>query len=195
MRTPVKVKICGLPRREDVELAVELGADYVGFVLVPASKRFVSSDRWHGLTENLPERVRSVAVVAGPSEEELAEIRNVFDIVQFHGSEPPETANGRGSWKALHLERDAGKLESYRVEHFVIDSAAGGSGLRCDWELAAEAAKRYEILLAGGLTPDNVAEAIRRVKPWGVDVSGGVEAAPGIKSKEKMVRFMKEAGK
>lgn len=69
MRTPVKVKICGLTRREDVELAVELGADYLGFVLVPASKRFVPPGRWRGLTEHLPEHVRSVAVVADPSEE------------------------------------------------------------------------------------------------------------------------------
>lgn len=195
MRTPVKVKICGLTRREDVELAVELGADYVGFVLVPASKRFVAPDRWRGLTERLPEHVRRVAVVADPSEEELEEIRTMFDIIQFHGSEPPELARGRGCWKALHLERDAGKMELFEVEHFVVDSAAGGSGVRCDWSLAAEAAKKYEILLAGGLTPDNVAEAIRQVKPWGVDVAGGVEAAPGIKSKEKLMRFMKEAGK
>jgi len=189
------VKICGLTRREDVELAVELGADYVGFVLAPASKRFVTPDRWRGLTGHLPEHVRRVAVVVNPSEEELAEIRKVFDIVQFHGSEPPEAAHGKASWKALHLERDAGKMESYEVEHFVVDSAAGGSGVRCDWSLAAEAAKKYEILLAGGLTPENVADAIRRVNPWGVDVAGGVEAAPGIKSKEKLMRFMKEAGK
>jgi len=195
VRTPVKVKICGLTRREDVELAVELGADYLGFVLAPASKRFVPPDRWRGLTEHLPEHVRRVAVVVNPSDEELAGIRKVFDIVQFHGSEPPEVVRGEGSWKALHLERDAGTMESYQVEHFVVDSAAGGSGVCCDWSLAAEAAKKYEILLAGGLTPDNVAEAIRQVKPWGVDVSGGVEAAPGIKSKEKLMRFMKEAGK
>ena len=79
------------------------------------------------------------------------------------------------------------------MEHFVIDAAAGGSGRRCDWSLAAAAAKEHEILLAGGLTPENVAEAVRRVGPWGVDVSGGVESSPGIKSKEKLLKFIKEA--
>ncbi|MPM72087.1 N-(5'-phosphoribosyl)anthranilate isomerase [bioreactor metagenome] len=195
MRTPVKVKICGLTRREDVELAAGLGADFLGFVLAPASKRYVPPERWRSLTENLPGHIRRVAVVVDPAPETLAEIRKVFDVIQFHGSEPPELARGAGSWKALHLEREFGKLKEYDVEHFIIDSATGGSGVRCDWRTAAEAAKEYEILLAGGLTPDNVAEAIRQVKPWGVDVSGGVEAAPGIKSKEKLIRFMKEAGK
>jgi len=189
------VKICGLTRRGDVELAVELGADFLGFVLVPSSKRFVSPDRWRSLTEGLPGHVRTVAVVADPSEAELVEIRKVFNIIRFHGAEPPELGRGKGCWKALCLERDYGKMEAYDVEHFVVDSSAGGSGRCCDWSLAAEAAKKFEILLAGGLTPENVAEAVRRVKPWGVDVAGGVESSPGIKSKEKLVNFMKEARK
>ncbi len=195
MRTPVKIKICGLTRREDVELAAELGADYLGFILAPASKRFVPPGRWRELTRGLPGHIQRVAVVVNPSPKEILEIRKHFDIIQFHGSEPMEIATGKQSWKALHLEHELEKLKQYDVEHFIIDSAAGGSGMTCDWRLAAEAAKEYEILLAGGLTPENVADAIRQVNPWGVDVAGGVEASPGVKSTEKLIRFMKEAGK
>lgn len=189
------MKICGLTRREDVELAVGLGADYLGFVLVPASKRYVPPERWRNLTENLPEHVKRVAVIADPREEELVELRKLFDIIQFHGKESPCFAGGEGSWKALSPEIGLERFEQYDVEHFVVDSANGGSGCCCDWEFAALAAERYEILLAGGLTPENVAEALRRVKPWGVDVAGGVESSPGIKSEEKMERFIKEAKK
>ena len=187
------MKICGLTRREDVESAVEAGADYLGFVLVPESKRYVPPERWRSLTEGVPERVKCVAVVSDPAREEVAEIWNIFDIIQFHGSETPELAHGNNCWKALHLEHGFERMKQFDVEHFVIDAAAGGSGRRCDWNLAAAAAKEHEILLAGGLTPENVAEAVRRVGPWGVDVSGGVESSPGIKSKEKLLKFIKEA--
>ena len=84
------MKICGLTRREDVESAVEAGADYLGFVLVPESKRYVPPERWRSLTEGVPERVKCVAVVADPAREEVAERWNIFDISQFHGSETTE---------------------------------------------------------------------------------------------------------
>lgn len=193
MRTPVKVKICGLTRREDVECAVAVGADYLGFVLVPGSKRFVPPERCRELVADLPAGVRSVAVVADPSEAELDEICNMFDIIQFHGHEPPESIAGKRRWKALPAGTEFGIFARYQVEHFVVDSDQGGSGRCCDWSRAAQLASRYEILLAGGLTPENVSEAVRQVRPWGVDVAGGVEISPGIKSYEKIQRFIKEA--
>ncbi len=181
MRT-AQVKICGLTRREDVELAVSLGADYVGFVLVPQSKRYVPRERWRELTKDLP--VKTVAVVTDP----VPGAEEFFDLVQYHGE-----AFEKG-WKALHLrsEADLKKLDLYRAERFVIDSAGGGSGVCCDWRLAALAARKYPVMLAGGLTPANVAEAVRIVVPLGVDVAGGVESAPGIKSEEKMKLFFKK---
>lgn len=193
MRIPVKVKICGLTRREDVEFAAKSGADYLGFVLVPWSKRYVPSERWRSLTRELPAQVKCVAVVADPALEDLAKIREVFDIIQFHGSETPEVANGSRSWKAMTRECEFETMKLFDVEHFVIDFPLGGSGRCCNWDLAAAAARKYEILLAGGLTPENVAEAVRKVAPWGVDVSSGVEISPGIKSKEKLLNFIKEA--
>ena len=193
MRTPVKVKICGLTRREDVECAAAAGADYVGFVLVPSSKRFVPPESRRELVADLPAGVKSVAVVADPSEEELLGIRKLFDIIQFHGHEQPDEVIGKRGWKAFPAGTALATFARYRVEHFVIDSDCGGSGRCCDWHRAALAAERYEILLAGGLTPENVAEAIRQVNPWGVDVSGGVELSPGIKSSEKIQRFIEEA--
>ena len=193
MRTSVKVKICGLTRRCDVECAVAAGADYVGFVLVPSSKRFVPPERRRELIADLPASVRSVAVVADPTEQEVSEIRKLFDIIQFHGHEPPSVADGAHSWKALPASTAPERFFEYRVEHFVVDSDCGGSGRCCDWHRAALASERYEILLAGGLSPENVADAIRQVKPWGVDVSGGVELSPGIKSREKIQHFIEEA--
>ncbi|MDR0932754.1 MAG: phosphoribosylanthranilate isomerase [Victivallales bacterium] len=195
MQTAVKVKICGLTRREDVELAIELGADYLGFVLIPSSKRYVTLAQSRDLTANVPLKVKTVAVVANPSSAELNEIRDIFNIVQFHSDESSEIAQGANSWKALSSCTDSTKFDEYKVGRFVVDSAVGGSGICCDWNIAAEVAKRYKILLAGGLSPENIAEAIRAVRPWGVDVAGGVESSPGIKSKEKMVRFIKEAKK
>ena len=193
MRTPVKVKICGLTRREDVESAVAAGADYLRFVLVPESKRFVPPERRRALVADLPAEVKSFAVVADPTEDELSEIRKLFDIIQFHGHEPPDLADGERSWKALPASAAPAEFARYRVGHFVVDSERGGSGQCCDWRLAARAAERYEILLAGGLSPGNVAEAVRQVNPWGVDVAGGVELSPGIKSAEKIQLFIKEA--
>ena len=187
------MKICGLTRREDVECAVAAGADYLGFVLVPGSRRFVPPELRRELVADLPENVRSVAVVADPMADELSEIRKFFDLIQFHGQEPPAVANGERSWKALPAGTEFETFARYRVEHFVVDSDCGGSGRCCDWHSAALAAEQYEILLAGGLTPENVADAVRQVKPWGVDVAGGVELSPGIKSAEKIQRFIKEA--
>ena len=183
-----EVKICGLTRRGDVEAAVECGADYVGFVLVPASKRFVPLDRLAGLTRNLA-GVRKVGVFADASLEEIRRAVETggLDIVQLHGAETPEFARSidfAEVWKATY---DA----DFPAARLVCDAPQGGSGRFGNHELAAELAKHRPVMLAGGLAPGNVAEVTRFVRPAGVDVASGVESAPGVKDRCKMAELFK----
>ncbi len=200
MRTHCKVKICGLTRRRDVELAVELGAEYVGFVLAPASPRYVPPEQLPELTRGLPEHVRRVGVFVNESAETIRRIAaGNFDVVQLHGAETPEFAARLGVpvWKAVHVETEQGleALERYAVECFLFDAASGGSGSVCDWRPAALAAKRWRVMLAGGLRTGNIRDAMETVKPYGVDLSSSLEEAPGIKSEDKMREFFKEIRK
>lgn len=140
MRTHCKVKICGLTRRRDVELAVELGAEYVGFVLAPASPRHVPPELLPELTRGLPEHVRRVGVFVNEPAETIRRIAaGNLDVVQLHGTETPEFAARLGMpvWKAVHVEteRELEMLERYDVERFLFDAASGGSGGVCDWRL------------------------------------------------------------
>ena len=200
MRTHCEVKICGLTRRRDVELAVELGAEYVGFVLAPASPRHVPPELLPELARCLPEHVRRVGVFVNESVETIRRIAaGNLDVVQLHGAETPEFAARLGMpvWKAVHVEteRELEMLERYDVERFLFDAASGGSGGVCDWHLAALAAKRWRIMLAGGLRSGNIRDAVETVKPYGVDPSSYLEEAPGIKSEDKMREFFKEIRK
>ena len=190
-----EIKICGLTRREDVLAAAEAGADYVGFVLVPSSKRYVAPERLAELTKDLPAHVRKVGVFADASLENiLASVKaGALDIVQLHGNEAPEYAEqlkseGLRVWKAAHLrqEADVDFYADYPAERIVADAAEGGSGKRSSWELAAKLARRKCVMLAGGITPENASEALEKVNPAGLDLASGVEEAPGIKSKEKI---------
>ena len=190
-----EIKICGLTRREDVLAAAGAGADYVGFVLVPSSKRHVAPERLEELTQNLPPHVRKVGVFAdAPLENILATVKaGTLDIVQLHGNEAPEYAKQLGDkgvrvWKAAHLRREADVdfYADYPADRIVADAAEGGSGKRSSWELAAKLARRKCVMLAGGITPENAPEALKEVNPAGLDLASGIEDAPGIKSKEKI---------
>lgn len=197
MRTPVEVKICGLTRRCDVELAAELGAGYVGFVMVSASPRCVPVERLRELTGGLPSGVKRVGVFADADRETiLRAAEGNFDIIQLHGNETREFAASLPYpvWKAVRAVAGTGlePLEEWPVDRFLFDAATGGSGRRCDWSLAARAARRWRIMLAGGLSPENIREAIRTVHPAGVDLSSSLETAPGIKSEETMRALFKE---
>lgn len=197
MRTPVEVKICGLTRRCDVELAAELGAGYVGFVLVPASPRCVPVERLRELTGGLPAGVKRVGVFADADRETiLRAAKGNFDIIQLHGEESSEFAASLPYpvWKAVRAVAgtELEPLAEWKVERFLFDAASGGSGRRCDWSLAAQAARRWRIMLAGGLSPENIREAIQTVHPVGVDLSSSLETALGIKSEEKMKTLFKE---
>lgn len=196
-----RVKICGLTRPGDVEAAVAAGADAVGLVFHPASPRFVTVDQAAELCRVLPPFVAAVGLfVDAPGQRIRAVLDRVpLDLIQFHGEEPPDlcASFGRRWIKAirmrpgLDLTAQAGVYSG--AAGLLLDAfdpvLAGGTGKTFDWGCIPDALGS-PLVLAGGLTPDNVAEAIRRVRPFAVDVSGGVESAKGIKDPAKISAFM-----
>jgi phosphoribosylanthranilate isomerase len=200
------VKICGIVRREDALAAVAAGADAVGFVAWPHSRRHVTPEQVAGLSGVLPKGIRRVGVFVDPAMTEIAAyLAAGVEVVQLHGDEPPELARQVAAlaevWKAIRPRHPA-EVDSFRgypATRFLVDAAApgapGGTGTVADWQLArrAVATLGLPILLAGGLSPDNVAEAIAAVGPWGVDVSSGVESAPGRKDHARIHRFIAAA--
>lgn len=203
----VKVKICGITNAEDAAVAVEAGADALGFILYRKSPRFVEPTIVRTIIAGLPPFVLPIGVFVN---EEPDRVRALMDecglaLAQLHGDESVSYCQnlGRPALKALRL-KDRGTflaLAEFRgranVRGFAIDAfsdeAYGGTGQVVDWNLAAEAARSARILLAGGLTPSNVAEAIRQVHPYGVDVSSGVEDRPGKKDPAKVKAFIEAA--
>jgi len=204
MRRDIKVKVCGITNAEDALAAVEAGADALGFIFYEKSPRYVVPGVVANIIAELPPLVTPVGVFVN---EGLATVRSIMDtcglaMAQLHGDENVSYCRelARPAMKALRL-RDRGSLlalAEYQgrggVRGFVLDAFSelsyGGTGQITDWGLAAEVAKSTPILLAGGLTPDNVTEAIRTVRPYGVDVSSGVESAPGKKDHAKMRAFV-----
>ena len=195
-----EIKFCGLTRRGDIDCAIACGADYIGFILYPRSPRYVPPERLAALVRDLPARPLrvGVAVNAEPALLEDAIEAGQLDVIQFHGDESPaQLAAFRLAvpWKAIPLgaPADLEYARAFAVERLVADAAGargrGGTGERCDWKLAARLARERSIFLAGGLRPDNAAEAIRAVRPRGVDVSSGVESAPGQKNQQAMRAF------
>jgi phosphoribosylanthranilate isomerase len=193
----IRVKICGLTRAEDAALAVALGADAVGFVFWPASPRAVSIPAVRRIVARLPPFVTRVGVFvdASPAEVAAAVAEAGLDAVQLHGDESPADYAGVGARiiKGLALDSDAALAAATTLDERVtplIDAAdrirRGGTGQRADWDRAATLAGRRPILLAGGIRPDNLAAAVRAVRPWAVDVSSGVEEAPGVKSADRL---------
>jgi phosphoribosylanthranilate isomerase len=168
----------------------------------PGSKRFVSPAAARALVRALPPLVTAVGVFVNPTRDEVLRAVEVsgVTVVQLHGDETPELCLSLPFpiLKAIRVTGPASlaALASYEVQGFLLDAPApgfGGSGTTFDWALAAEAAASVPVLLAGGLTPENVGEAIRSVRPWGVDVASGVEASPGVKDPEKLRRFVQAA--
>jgi len=183
----VEVKICGLTRRCDALLAAELGADFLGFVIYEGSRRHVPVEALPELTRELPPCVRKVGVFVDASRDEIlraVEAGNL-DIVQLHGHESADFARSidfSPVWKATY---DA----DFPAARLVCDAPQGGSGMPGDREKAAELARIRLVMLAGGVTPDNVCELVRRVRPAGIDLAGGVESAPGVKDEGKLKRL------
>ena len=200
----MKVKICGITRLEDALEAARLGADALGFNFWPGSKRYVPPADARAIVRRLPPFVTAVGVfVDAPREEILRAVAaSGIQVAQLHGDEPPELCASLPLpvVKALRIANAhaLAALAAYEVSGFLLDAPSagyGGSGKTFDWSLATEAAAVVPVMLAGGLTPENVAEAIRAVRPWGVDVASGVERAPGVKDLAKLRRFIETAKK
>ena len=199
---PPRVKCCGMTRLEDARLAVEAGADALGVVLHPPSPRYVHVYGAARLLNGVPESLLKVAVLVDRSPEEAAfDARRIgARAVQLCGGERPEDFAGFPLPVLRRLAVEAGaeeELEAWRdrVLAFVLDApgSPGGSGRRVDPDRAAALAERAPCLLAGGLDDGNVAEAVRAVRPWGVDASSGLELRPGAKDPERLRRFVERA--
>ena len=199
MRT--RVKICGITREQDALAAAEHGADAIGLVFYPPSPRHVDVARAAEIAAILPPFVTTVGLFVNADAQTIAEVVEAvgIDLIQFHGNECADYCAGHGRpWiRALRMKDgvDLGKsvTEFGAARGLLLDAfrpgVPGGTGETFDWSrIPAELSGR--IVLAGGLTPDNVAGAIRQVRPYAVDVSGGVEAEPGIKDANKIARFM-----
>ncbi len=195
------VKICGITRENDALLAVALGADALGFVFAPSS-RLIATDKARDIVRRLPPDVLTVGVFRDSLPDRVVEVvtRAGLGAAQLHGHETPEQTRAvREQVPTVIKAFPAGhpglsNLAAYNADVILVDSARPGSGEVFDWSLAEDAPLAgHRLLLAGGLTPGNVAEAIARVHPWGVDVSSGVEAAPGVKDPLKLRRFIEAA--
>jgi phosphoribosylanthranilate isomerase len=200
MRT--RVKICGITREQDALAAIRLGADAIGLVFYPPSPRAVAVEQAAQIVRGLPPFVSVVALFVDAESEAIREVleRVRIDLIQFHGDESPEACAryGRPWIKALRVrgetdlkalaKRYAGAsallLDTYQ------DGKPGGTGAAFDWSLIPPELAG-SIVLAGGLTPDNVEQAVRQVRPYAVDVSGGVEQAKGIKDADKIAAFIR----
>ena len=198
----MKVKICGITRIGDALEAVRLGADYIGVILYPKSPRYLPRER---RTDILQVRgPLKVAVMVNPSlEEALSALEEGFDLIQLHGEESYEFAQDVGIHRVIKAFRVKDSLptieEVWKNVHGVLldtyqKDSYGGTGKTFNWDLAKELVERgFRVFLSGGLRPDNVKEAIDKVRPYAVDVSSGVEISPGVKDHIKMKEFIREA--
>lgn len=203
----VRVKICGLTRPDDVVATVAAGADAIGFVFAPGSKRLVTPESAASLARLVPPFVARVGLFVDASAEFVAAAQRAcrLDTLQFHGDESPEyCAHFRPAARVLKairvrdLESTLATANRYEVDALLLDAYVpgqhGGTGARFDWSLAKAVVDRgHTVILAGGLDPSNVADAIRAVSPFAVDVSSGVESGPGIKDAPKVRAFIAAA--
>ncbi len=200
----VFVKICGIAREEDARRVGDLHPDAMGFVFWPGSKRCVKAEDVAAWTRRLPSGILKVGVFVDAPAEEVMRIRAAagLDVVQLHGAEGPAFCKkiSGALWKAVNASTFAAdQAAHFQVDAFLVDSATaaapGGTGVKADWGKARSFVEHSGrlVLLAGGLTPANVREAINTVHPWGVDVSSGVEAAPGAKDIDKVRAFIEES--
>jgi phosphoribosylanthranilate isomerase len=200
-----KVKICGITSLDDALMAVEAGADALGFVFFAKSPRYVTPDQAAEIIAGIPPFVQVVGLFVNESLEVVNATadRCGLDVVQLHGEESPEYCSQvcRRVMKAFRVQnvQSLAPMANYRVAAFLLDAYSansyGGTGERFDWDLAVIAKQHGPLVLAGGLTPDNVAAAVAQVRPYAVDVSSGVESSPGKKDPEKVRRFIDEAKK
>lgn len=204
-----KIKICGITTLNDALAAAELGADLLGFNFYPKSPRYIAPETCREITGSLRSQYPNLTLVGVFVNVPVAEIRAILaacqlDLAQLHGDETPAMLAELGSraFKAIRLSASESVDESVHPFISVLQSVSpallvdaavkglyGGSGVTTDWAKAAKLAKRLPLLLAGGLTPGNVAQAIAQARPWGVDTASGVESSPGVKDAARMRDF------
>jgi phosphoribosylanthranilate isomerase len=204
MRT--RVKICGITRIEDAMAAAQAGADAIGFVFDPKSPRHVHPDQALKIARALPPFITIVGLFVNAAPDTIEGVLShvPLDLIQFHGNEKPEQCRRyhRSYIKAIHMKPDVDLREMARLygdaTGLLLDTyvagAAGGSGQAFDWNRIPRDLGK-PVILAGGLTPENVAEAIRKVSPFAVDVSSGVEQSKGVKDANKISAFIEAVGR
>lgn len=203
----IRVKICGLTTVEDARWALRVGADALGLNFVPGTPRCLETGQAREMAQALPPFGTRVGVFVNEPAERVAEVARIvgLDAAQLHGDETPEECRwliGRGL-RVIRALRVKGPETMAEIDAFAgcailldayVEGALGGTGRTFDWRLAERAACERPIILSGGLRPENVADAVRRVRPYGVDSSSGVEgAAPGRKDPERVLRFVRNA--
>ena len=197
------VKICGVTNADDALCAAESGADAIGFNFYPSSKRFIAPEKAREVVEGLDPAVMRVGVFVNPERDEVeAVVSEVgLDALQLSGNETPDDVSRYRMkvFKAIHvLSVDSlREMKTFEVDAFLLDTYRdgdfGGTGETFDWDVARKAKQFGKVILAGGLKPENVAAAVRLVRPYGVDVSSGVELRPGIKDHKKIREFIRRA--
>jgi len=197
----IKVKICGMTQLKDALFAVEQGVDAVGFIFYKKSPRAVTMKTVREIIKKLPPLVETVGVFVNESAERVNKMADYcgLDLVQLHGEESPAFCRKirRRVIKAFRVKdlQSIKQLSKFPVSGFLLDTFSdnlhGGTGKTFDWNLALPAKKIGPVILAGGLTPSNIRQAVRRVRPYGVDVCSGVEKSSGIKDLEKVRAFLK----
>jgi phosphoribosylanthranilate isomerase len=190
------IKFCGMTREADLAIAADLGVDAVGFVLWPKSPRAIARDRLPALVKALSPSVTPVAVFVQPTEDDVEfALDNGVRALQIHGIGSQDVLTTIvPTWIGARLEGDGIAPDLPQMIPIVLDAhdpvRHGGTGRTIDWERAARVAATRRVLLAGGLTPANVGDAIRTVRPYGVDVASGIEDRPGVKNAESMRAFV-----
>jgi phosphoribosylanthranilate isomerase len=201
------IKICGITRKQDAQAAAELGASAIGLVMYPPSPRAVNVDDMAAILQDVPRQLKRVALFVNPQVQAVKEViaSGLVDYLQFHGNESPAFCDSfefpylKAFRVGVDNDLDA-EVKTYSSAEFILldafdKEAPGGTGKVFDWSKAQSLLRNnaVQLVLAGGLNPDNVSRAIKQVRPFGVDVSTGVESGPGIKDFEKMKAFIEGA--
>jgi len=194
----IKLKVCGITSPEDAHAAIECGAEFLGFNFYPKSPRYIAPEAARAIIEQLPSGVTTVGIFVNETQpQDVIEILKVSGarLAQLHGDEDAAYCEAVGTERVIKALRagegfDVRRVLAYPVWAILLDAfdknLYGGTGKTANWEVAREAAKLTRLFLAGGLSPENIAEAIRAVHPFAVDVNSGVESAPGKKDADRL---------
>ena len=206
MTPSLKIKICGITRMEDALAACSLGIDLLGFNFVPVSKRYLNPYTARHIIDSLPPFVSKVGIFADDDLSVVNDLADFLDLdaAQLHGSENVQYCRKVKVpvVKVVHVKgpedlTDLAELEKYQVSGFLLDTKVegelGGTGQTFPWEHAVDLCRRHRVIVAGGLTPDNVAQAVKTLAPYGVDTASGVEISPGVKDVDLMEKFVRAA--